>query len=345
MKIISKQRKYEIKQKALNGKLVVLSLFDGISCAQIALKALNVEPAKYYASEIKKKAINVCLENFAETIQVGDVSKWENWLPAILKNNTIDLIFCGSPCQNFSVLGDRKGLDGEKSKLFFCALEILKHIEKEQSKAFYFLFENVVGSEILSSYLSTNVVFIDNAVFDAAHRSRNYFTNINAKFDKNLFDEIYCHSMIPSLTDARPKPFPFDKNPNKSLYLSEKNLNEYYFKFGEPFSESKKIPHIIRHNEVANCITTRSVARFGHNLVAEKCSKSNSYKGIGYAFRQLSIPELKRCNGIPEWFDFGKYSYSSVNELIGDGFGIGSVKYILSHIFIVTNTKKYLLKP
>ena len=331
MKIISKQRKYEIKQKALNGKLVVLSLFDGISCAQIALKALNVEPAKYYASEIKKKAIKVCLENFAETIQVGDITKWENWLPAILENNTIDLIVCGSPCQNFSVLGDRKGLDGEKSKLFFCALEILKRVEKEQSKAFYFLFENVVGSESLSNYLFTNTIFIDNAVFDAAHRSRNYFTNIYAKFDKDLFGVNYCYSLIPNLATTRPRPFPFDKKPEEFLYFSEKQL-KYLFKFGKPFSGSGKIPQIIRQNEIPLCITTRACSRIGYNIVAEKCSKDGSYLDLGYAFRKLSVSELKKCNGIPDWFSFGNYAYSSVYELIGDGFGIGSVRYILSHI-------------
>ena len=331
MKIISKQRKYEIKQKALNGKLVVLSLFDGISCAQIALKALNVKPAKYYASEIKKKAINVCLGNFAETEQVGDVSKWENWLPAILKNNTIDLIVCGSPCQNFSVFGDGKGLDGEKSKLFFCALEILKHIEKEQSKAFYFLFENVVGSEILSSCLSTNVVFIDNAAFDAAHRSRNYFTNIHAKFDKDLFGENYCYSLIPSIKSAKPRPFPFDKNPSGDLFLSEKQL-AYCFKRQEPFKNGDKSPFLILKNEIPKCITTKVDNRLGGNLVAMKCTKANSYKGLGYSFRRLTANELKLCNGIPEWYSFGNYSYSSICELIGNGFGIGTIKYILNHI-------------
>lgn len=328
MKETTRRRKYEIKQRAKGGKLVVLSLFDGISGAQIALKELGIVPAKYFASEVLKKAIRVTSQNFAETEQVGDITKWQEWLPDILGKYTVDLVVCSSPCQNFS----KRGLDGDKLKLFFVALEILEYIEKEQKKTFYFLFETVDENEELANYLRTNVIHIDNAVFDAAHRSRIYFTNICAKFDFNLFDEIYCHSMIPSLTDARPKPFPFDKNPNKSLYLSEKNLNECYFKFGKPFSESKKIPHIIRYNEVARCITTRSVARLGHNLVAEKCSKSNSYKGIGYAFRQLSIPELKRCNGIPDWFSFGDYAYSSVYELIGDGFGIGTIKYILNHI-------------
>ena len=68
-------------------------------------------------------------------------------------------------------------------------------------------------------------------------------------------------------------------------------------------------------------------------IVAQKCAKPNSYLGLGYSFRMLSISELKKCNGIPEWFDFGSYSYSSVYELIGNGFGIGSIKYVLNYIF------------
>lgn len=331
MKEITRRRKYEIKQRAKGGKLVVLSLFDGISGAQIALKELGIVPAKYFASEVLKKAIRVTSQNFAETEQVGDITKWQEWLPDILGKYTVDLVVCGSPCQNFSVLGDRKGLDGEKSKLFFCALEILKHIEKEQSKAFYFLFENVVGSEILSSCLFTNVVFIDNAVFDAAHRQRYYYTNINAKFDKNLFGEIYCYSLIPSIKSARPRPFPFDEDPGKALYFSEKQL-KYLFKFGKPFSGSGKCPQIIRHNETPLCITTHAYSRIGYNLVAEKCSKNGSYLDLGYAFRRLSVCELKKCNGIPDWFSFGDYAYSSVYELIGNGFGIGTIKYILNHI-------------
>ena len=331
MREITKQRKYEIKQKAINGKLVVLSLFDGMSGAQIALKELGITPAKYYASEIEKKSIKVCEKNFAETVQVGDVNNWTEWLPKILAKNTIDLIVCGSPCQNFSTLGDKKGLDGEKSKLFFVALDILEHIENFQKKPAYWLFENVVGSDILANYLRTNIIHIDNAVFDAAHRNRLYFTNIAAKYNVDLFDELYCYSTIPSLTDTRPRPFPFDENPDEELFLSEKQM-KYYFKFDEPFSDSEKTPVLIVKDEIPRCITRNSGGRLGANIVAQKCSKLNSYKGLGYSFRRLSISELKKCNGIPEWYNFASYSYSSIHELIGNGFGIGSIKYIFGHI-------------
>ena len=328
MEEISKQRKYEIKQRAKSGKLVVLSLFDGMSGAQIALKELGIVPAKYFASEVLKKAIRVTSQNFAETEQVGDITKWQEWLPDILEKCTVDLVVCSSPCQNLS----KRGLDGDKLKLFFVALEVLNYIENEQKKPFYFLFETVDGNEMLANYLRTNVIHIDNAVFDAAHRSRIYFTNICAKFDFNLFDEMYCYSTIPSLTDVRPRPFPFDKTPNKELFLSEKQL-AYYFKFGKPFENSSRIPKLITNDETPRCIMPNAKSRVDTPIVAQKCAKPNSYLGLGYSFRMLSISELKKCNGIPEWFDFGSYSYSSVYELIGNGFGIGSIKYVLNYIF------------
>ena len=331
MEEISKQRKYEIKQRAKSGKLVVLSLFDGMSGAQIALKELGIVPAKYFSSEVLKKAIRVTSQNFAETEQVGDITKWQEWLPDILGKYTVDLVVCGSPCQNFSTLGDRRGLNGEKSKLFFAALEILNYIEDEQKKPFYFLFENVQGSQSLGNYLSTNAVLIDNAVFDAGHRSRLYFTNIAARFNVDLFDNLYCYSEIQSLTDVRSRPFPFDKNPSNDLFLSEKQL-AYHFKYQEPFEKGKKSPLLIVKNEIPNCITAGTENRLGGNLVAAKCAKANSYKGLGYSFRRLSVSELKSCNGIPEWYSFGNYSYSSICELIGNGFGIGTIKYILNHI-------------
>ena len=331
MKEISKQRKYEIKQRAKSGKLVVLSLFDGMSGAQIALKELGIVPAKYFSSEVLKKAIRVTSQNFAETEQVGDITKWQEWLPDILGKYTVDLIVCGSPCQNFSTLGDRRGLNGEKSKLFFAALEILNYIEDEQKKPFYFLFENVQGSQSLGNYLSTNAILIDNAVFDAGHRNRLYFTNIAARFNVDLFDNLYCYSEIQSLTDVRSRPFPFDKNPSNDLFLSEKQL-AYYFKYREPFEKGDKAPFLIVKNEIPNCIVARAGNRLGGNLVAAKCAKANSYKGLGYSFRRLSVSELKLCNGIPEWYSFGNYSYSSICELIGNGFGIGTIKYILNHI-------------
>lgn len=87
----------------------VLSLFDGMSCGQIALKELRIEPDIYYASEIDKFAIKQTQLNFPDTIQLGDV---RNIKVADLEK--IDLILGGSPCYNLSMIGKREGLSLEQ---------------------------------------------------------------------------------------------------------------------------------------------------------------------------------------------------------------------------------------
>lgn len=75
----------------------VLSLFDGMSCGQIALRELGVPVEKYYASEVDKFAIAQTQLNFPDTVQLGDVRQVDP-----LKLGRIDLLIGGSPCQSFS---------------------------------------------------------------------------------------------------------------------------------------------------------------------------------------------------------------------------------------------------
>ena len=91
----------------------VLSLFDGISCGQLALQRLGIEVENYFASEIDKHAIKVTQHHFPNTIQLGSVVGLDtSTLPKI------DLLIGGSPCQSFSRSGDNTGFDG-KSGLFW----------------------------------------------------------------------------------------------------------------------------------------------------------------------------------------------------------------------------------
>ena len=83
----------------------VLSLFDGQSCGQIALKELGIIPNKYYASEIDKHAIAQTQLNFPNTIQLGSVVDVD-----VTKLEPIQLLLGGSPCQSFSFAGKRNGM-------------------------------------------------------------------------------------------------------------------------------------------------------------------------------------------------------------------------------------------
>lgn len=150
----------------------VLSLFDGLSCGQIALERAGIKYDKYYASEIDKDTIKVTQHNYPNTIQLGDVSNVKSEdLPQI------DLLFGGSPCQSFSqAVSYNTGFDG-KSKLFFEYVRMLRELKPK-----YFLLENVVmkkeWEQVITNYLGVEPVLINSDVFTAQSRPRLYWTNI-----------------------------------------------------------------------------------------------------------------------------------------------------------------------
>lgn len=153
----------------------VLSLFDGISCGQLALRRAGVRIDKYYASEIDKYAIQVTQHNFPNTIQLGDVTKVD-FTQFVDK---IDLLIGGSPCQDLSVAKkDRKGLDGSRSGLFFKYVEALRTIKPK-----YFLLENVASMrkedrDTITEIMGVEPIMINSALLSAQQRKRYYWTNI-----------------------------------------------------------------------------------------------------------------------------------------------------------------------
>lgn len=149
----------------------VLSLFDGMSCGQIALNKLGIQYDKYFASEIDEPAISVTLHNYPNTIQMGSITELKSsQLPKI------DLLFGGSPCQSFSNAGNGKGFDG-KSGLFYDYVRLLK-----ECKPTYFLLENVKmkkeWQDIISEELGVQPIKINSNLLSAQNRERLYWTNI-----------------------------------------------------------------------------------------------------------------------------------------------------------------------
>lgn len=155
----------------IENEINVLSLFDGMSCGQIALNKLGIKYNKYFASEIDKDAIKVTLKNYPNTIQIGSVLDVKGSdLPKI------DLLFGGSPCQSFSRAGNGTGFDGS-SKLFWEYVRIL-----EEVKPTYFLLENVImkkeWEDVISEALGVQPIEISSAKFVPQARRRLYWTNI-----------------------------------------------------------------------------------------------------------------------------------------------------------------------
>jgi len=150
----------------------VLSLFDGMSCGQIALDRLGVRVDQYFAAEIDKYAMQVAKKNYPNTQHIGNVLdvKGED-LPKI------DLLIGGSPCQGFSFAGKQLNFDDPRSKLFFEFVRLL-----DETKPKYFLLENVrmkkEYQEIISEHLGVEPVMINSALISAQNRVRLYWTNI-----------------------------------------------------------------------------------------------------------------------------------------------------------------------
>ncbi len=118
-----------------------LSLFSGIEAATQAWQPLGWECVA--VSEIEPFPCAVLEHHYPHVPNLGDVTKITE--QQIKDLGQIDLIVFGSPCQNLSVAGNRKGFDGEQSSLFYAATEVIKYA-KRHCKTRFALWENVPGA-------------------------------------------------------------------------------------------------------------------------------------------------------------------------------------------------------
>ena len=161
----------------------VLSLFDGISCGQIALNRVGIKYENYYVSEIDKFAIKCTQHNYPNTIQLGDVSSWRSW---DIDWSRIGLVTGGFPCQAWSIAGKQLGDKDERGKLFWVMLDIMKHVMANNPEA-KFLIENVKMKKEFEQYITHHTEealgkvekhLINSALVSAQNRNRYYWTNI-----------------------------------------------------------------------------------------------------------------------------------------------------------------------
>ena len=283
--------------------LNVLSLFDGMSCGQIALQKLGVEIENYYASEIDKHAIQVTQKNYPNTIQLGDVTKID-FIPFIGK---IYLLIGGSPCQSLSITQSqtRKNLDG-KSKLFF---EFVRALETIKPK--YFLLENIASmnnecKEIITKYMGVEPVLINSNCFSAQDRPRYYWTNI--PFDKNISECDLCLNNI-----------------------LENEVDEKYF-YSYPLINinlDKQVCAIMeyKNNEMHKRIFNPKFKC--HTLTA--CGGGNTQKKVyidGRA-RKLTPLEYERLQTVPDNYTLG-VSDSQRYKMLGNGWTVDVIAHIFS---------------
>lgn len=259
----------------------VLSLFDGMSCGQIALRDLGVPIERYYASEIDKHAIKQTQLNFPDTIQLGDVEKWWEW---DIKWEEIDLLLAGSPCQGFSLAGKMLGHDDPRSRLYWVFLDILHHIQSLNPNVKYLL-ENVrmrPSDELrINESLGIRPVVINSALVSAQNRVRLYWSNIRTK-SEGLWGELITDIPQPLDRGVLVRDI-IDEHVDDRYYLSKgalKWLHAHSLKLGR-----KKLD-IVDEMDKSLCLSVSNTTRY--NL------ESNFVKVQGLADKTLGIYQRGR---------------------------------------------------
>lgn len=117
-----------------NKKLKYISLFSGIEAASVAWGPLGWEPIAF--SEIEPYPCELLKQRFPDVPNLGDITKidWSSY------RGKADIIVGGSPCQSFSIAGNREGLKGESGLMF----EYIRAIREVLPR--YFVWENVPGA-------------------------------------------------------------------------------------------------------------------------------------------------------------------------------------------------------
>lgn len=285
----------------------VLSLFDGMSCGQIALDRLGIKYNNYFSCEIDKWAIKVTQKNFPNTIQLGDVTKVSGVdLPKI------DLLIGGSPCQGFSFSGKQLNFSDPRSKLFFEFVRLIKECNPK-----YFLLENVVMKkeyeDVISKYLGVEPVKINSSLVSAQNRVRLYWANfpISQPEDRGI-----------KLSDILE-----DVGLNKATIIGRR-LNEIGKRedYNRDISPTQCLEVRATNNDKSNCITT--VAK-DNVLTPLPIGRHIDAFNRKLPFRYYTIKEYCRLQTVPEDYFDGVVSDNQIRRMIGNGWTVD----VISHIF------------
>lgn len=304
----------------------VLSLFDGMSCGQIALYELGLYPDKYYACEIDKFAIAQTKLNFPDTICLGDVTKLD-----ASKLEKIDLLIGGSPCQSFSFAGKMEGMTTEdneeittlerylelkekgfkfagQSYLFWEYVRVLEEVRKVNPNVL-FLLENVrmlsKWEDVINRTLGVKGVHINSSLVSAQIRKRIYWTNIAdipQPEDKGIFLRDVLQSEVP-----------------EKYYLSDKMhtwLTRHAAKMGSKI--------LIRGGEdKSNCISVSCLTKV--NLA------SCYIEGPKRRLRRITPTEASRLQTVSDWYKW-ECSDTQQYKMLGNGWTVAVIHHIFSFI-------------
>ena len=331
----------------------VLSLFDGMSCGQIALNRAGIGYDRYYASEIDKHAIKVATHNYPDTIELGDINNWQQWP---LDWSQVDLILAGSPCQGFSFAGKQLAFDDPRSALFFVFVDILNHI-KLLNPNVKFLLENVrmkkENLDVISEKLGVEPIMINSSLVSAQNRVRFYWSNWNIEQPEDKF--IFLKDIIEDGRDY------FKKN-SRQIILSNIGIMQKARGYNKGGLFENKSPALTSHSwqdnnhlalaGVANLKGNDSIKRiysvtgkaptltavqggrqepkiqvYGVDL--EKYREGRDKDGNLIYWRKLTPIECERLQTVPDNYT-AHVSNAQRYKMLGNGWTVDVIAHILS---------------
>ena len=304
----------------------VLSLFNGFSCGMMALEKLNIKVDKYFSSEIDKYANQATQALYPDVIQLGDVTKWQDWefVNVGFSLGEVDLLLAGFPCQSWSMAGKQKGDNDPRGALVHDLMAIWNQINscrKELNKPpVKFMFENVRMKkeflEYINNLFGVEPVCINSALVSAQNRVRYYWSNIpGIKQPKDK--GILLKDIIEVGAVDRDKSYCIDAN-----YFKGGNLKSYFEKGrrqlvfpkcgvmrGRYIVDGKRADHTVnnmkckteqrielRVDDKTNCLTTvqkdnlvvESAAERGRGFEVRKDGRANCLLSDGHQSRWLA---------------------------------------------------------
>ena len=330
--------------------MITLSLFDGMSCGQMALRKIGITPDLYMASEVDESAIKVTQKNFPKTMQLGDVTKVD---PKSIARP--DLLVGGSPCQGFSFAGNQLNFQHPESKLFFEYARLL-----EALKPSLFLLENVVMKkeyeDVISQTLGVKPILINSNLVSAQNRKRLYWTNIEGieqPEDKKIgwgqvrergvkaYKHYYTHKAMQWLANEsikKGRPLMIHKSDEKMQMLEANHHKKYssqrFFAVADqdPGLDPDKYPVYGDKDPPSSPL---KIELKDGCLVATKDGEEHKITRQGdlpegrFALRYVTPTECERLQTVPEGYS-SCTSDSQRYRMLGNGWTVDVISHILS---------------
>jgi DNA (cytosine-5)-methyltransferase 3A len=336
----------------------VLSVFDGISVAQLALKRAGITYNKYYAAEIDKNAVSVAMKHFPDTIQLGDVKELTEFrLNKLGLIGNVDLYIGGSPCTSLSCAAGQKesGLEKGQSVLFWEYVRILTIVKPK-----FFILENVASMkkadmDTISKVVGVEPILINSALVSAQSRKRLYWTNIQGIIQpenkgirlKDILidgyterDKLYC--ITATIKNGCEQDYLLKSsrqmvyiNPAVIVSINEKGIKKVIEM--KPLNEPIQIGYINKNRQgekiyhINGKSITLTASNAGKYMIADDNMLEVTPETMKGRLRKLYPIECERLQTLPDDYTAG-FSNSTRYKMLGNSFTADVMSHILSFI-------------